>query len=164
MKRLLPLLLLAALLAGAERGHAEDKAVSKESALKAIEVFEGDPSSPEGRTASATLMAFAQKSDAVKIYLSRDVVPWTKDRDAADADTRDMLLVAYVAGNIHSQLTTGKAEDDPYSGWQQVFNTYEQLQMINPTVKVKEVEDLKKREKDGTLRAYAAEMLAKSRG
>jgi hypothetical protein len=154
------LLIVAVLFADTATAHAA-KPVSKEDALSAIVTFQKDPSSKEGFAAAATLISFAQNSSAVRIYLSRDAIPWLKDRNAEDADTRDMLIGAYVAGNIRSQLTRGKPEDDPYAGWQQVLSTYAQLQAINPTVKLSEVDKLKDKEKNGSLRTYAEQVRAK---
>lgn len=142
-------------------GAAPTGAVSKDTVLKAIEVFQKDPSSTEGLTAASTIMSFAQKSDSVHVALSKAVVPWLKKQDAPDADTRSMLLAAYVAGDVRAQLQSGKAEDDIYAGWQQVLATYDQLRQINPTVKLPEIDELKNKEKAGTLHSYAAEVQKK---
>ena len=157
------LVLMLLLVGGAISTFASPKLASKEEALQAIATFQKDPSSREGLTAAATFTDFARKSDAVQISLSKAVVPWMKGHDEPDADTRNMLLAAYIAGNIHAQLTHDKVQDDPYAGWQQVLLTYEQLQQINPTVKFSEVDDLKSKEKAGTLRAYATELLEKQK-
>lgn len=161
MKYLPAAFLLGALIFASMEGGRADSGVSKDAVLKAIAVFQKDPSSTEGLTAASTIMSFAQKSDSVHLALSKAVVPWVKKQDAPDADTRSMLLTAYVAGDMHAQLQSGKAVDDIYAGWQQVLATYEQLRQINPTVKLPEIDDLKAKEKDGTLRAYAAEMQKK---
>jgi len=139
-----------------------DKTVSKDAALKAIEVFQKDASNAEGVAAASTIMAFVRTSDTVRVSLSKAVVPWLKGgSEAPDADTRGMLLTAYVAGNIHSQLISGKPGDDVYAGWQQVLATYAQLLEINPAAKVQEVDDLKKKNADGKLRAYADQVQRK---
>jgi hypothetical protein len=135
-----------------------DKSVSKNAALEAIAVFQKDASSAEGVAAASTIMSFARSSDAVHLSLSKAVVPWLKGQDAPDADTRGMLLTAYVAGNMQAQIKSGKAADDVYAGWQQVLATYAQLVQINPAAKLPEIEELKKKEAAGALRAYAAEV------
>jgi len=139
------------------------QAVSREAALQAIEVFQKDPAGTDGLTAATTIMAFVQKSDEVHLSLSKAVVPWLKSKDAPDADTRSLLLTAYVAGNARAQLQSGKAEDDVYAGWQQVLSTYAQLQHINPTVKLPEIDDLKAKEKGGTLHSCATTILAQQK-
>ncbi len=159
----LPLIFLVVALAGWTVGGdaATTESVSKDAVLAAIVIFEKDPSSKEGFAAASTIMSFAKKNGAVHLSLSKAVVPWFKGGDASDADTRSMLLTAYVSGNIRSQLQSGKAEDDIYAGWQQVFLTYDQLHQINPTVKLPEIDALKDKEKAGTLRAFAATLQSK---
>jgi hypothetical protein len=160
--KILPVALLLGLLTLAGTGAAwADKHVSKADALEAIAVFSKDPSSKEGFAAGATILAYAKSSDSVHVYLSKDALPWLKDQNADDADTRDMLVTAYLAGNLRSQITKGNSYDDPYAGWQQVFLTYAQLKAINPTVKFSEVDDLKEKDKNGSLRLYAQEIAAK---
>jgi len=136
------------------------KPISKATVLSAISTFQKDPSSKEGFAAGATIMAFTKSSSTVRVALSKAVVPWLKGPDESDADTRDILLSAYVAGNVESQLKSGHAQDDIYAGWEQVLTTYAQLLHINSAAKISEVDDLKKRETDGTLRDYANEVAA----
>jgi len=162
VKNLLHLLVLVVLLlTGAVGAGAADKAASKADVLSAIVVFQKDPSSKEGYAAAETIINFAEKSDAVRISLSKAVVPWLKDKDASDADTRNILLGAYVAGNVGAQLKSSKPVDNVYAGWEQVLVTYAQLLQINSAAKITEVEELKQKDADGTLRAYAAEIAGK---
>jgi len=160
--RALLLLLGVLLLANVEAAPA-DGAVSREAALKAIDVFQKDPSSAEGFAAASTIMGFAEKSSTVRIALSKAVIPWIKGQDAPDADTRNMLMSAYVAGDLAAQLKSGKAEDDVYAGWKQVLATYAQLHAINPTVKLPEIDALKDKEAAGTLKAYATGVQAQQK-
>ncbi|MCE0496667.1 MAG: hypothetical protein LV481_01785 [Methylacidiphilales bacterium] len=161
MKNLAAIFVLGALLGASVTRASAERTVSRDEVLKAISVFQADPSSQQGSEASETILAFARTSDAVHISLSHAVVPWVKKGDSPDADTRNMLLAAYVAGNVSSQLKSGKAHDDVYAGWEQVLTTYAQLLAINPAAKISEVEDLKDREADGKLQAYADEVSGK---
>lgn len=131
------------------------KPVSKDEAMKAITLFQTDPVSKEGLAAIRVFMSFADHSDKVRVSVSQATVPWLKDKDASDADTRDILLGAYVAGNLESQLKSGKSADDVYAGWEQVLTTYAQLLHINSAAKITEVEVLKKKDADGELHDYA---------
>ena len=150
-------LLLVLTLTGAVAAGPE-KAVTKDEALKAITVFQTDPVSKEGFAATAVFMSYAMHSDKIHISLSHSVVPWLKDKDASDEDTRKLLLGAYVAGNLESQLKSGKAVDDVYSGWEQVLTTYAQLLRINSAAKIAEVDELKRKDANGVLRDYANEV------
>jgi hypothetical protein len=155
MKKLAAVFMFGALLAAGAGWAGADKTVSRDEVLKAIAVFQADPSSRQGADAAGTIFAFAKTNDAVRISLSHAVAPWMKKNDAPDADTRGMLLAAYVAGNLNSQLKSGKSHDDVYAGWQQVLATYAKLLAINPAAKISEVEQLKDKEAEGRLQAYA---------
>ena len=135
-----------------------DPTVSKVQVLSAIDAFQKDPASKDGFAAAATIMSFAKTSPLVHISLSKSVAPWLTDKDASDADTRTILLSAYVAGNVDAQLKSGKPVDDVYSGWEQVLTTYAQLLHINSAAKIQEVEELREKDEHGELRAYAAEV------
>jgi hypothetical protein len=157
MNRLAVVFALGAVL-GTGDVRAADQPVSRDEVLQAITVFQTDPTSHQGSDAAETIIAFARTSDAVHISLSHEVVPWMKNGDPPDADTRTMLLAAYVAGNVSSQLKSGKVHDDIYAGWQQVLTTYAQILAINPAAKISEVEDLRSREAAGKLQSYAEEL------
>ncbi len=107
-----------------------DQTVSKTEALKAIDTFQKDPSSKEGFAAAATFMAFAQKSPLVHISLSRTSLRGSRKTQLMPIP-REILLNAYVAGNLEAQLKSGKAVDSIYAGWEQVLTTYAQLLHIN---------------------------------
>ena len=163
MKFFAPLFLFAFLvLAGGVLARA-DKPVSKAAALDAIKVFQNDPSSKEGFAAGATILSFAKASRAVHLSLSKATAPWVKGPDESDADTRGILLSAYIAGNVEAQLKGGRSQDDIYAGWEQVLATYAQLLQINSAAKISEVDDLKAKDADGSLRAYAEEIAAGQR-
>jgi hypothetical protein len=137
------------------------KPVSRDEVADSIVAFQKDPTSTEGFAAAAAIMSFAQKSDTVHISLSKAVVPWVKSGDVSDSDTRGILLTAYVAGNVESQIKSGKKADDVYAGWEQVLATYAQLLKINSAAKISEVDELKAKDLDGSLRAYAVEAQGK---
>ena len=138
-----------------------DTPITKAQVLKAINTFQTDPVGKEGFAASAVIMTFARSSAAVHVSVTRDTTPWLTNKDASDADTRNILLTAYVAGNLAAQLKSGHASDDVYAGWEQLLNTYAQLLHINSAAKIEEVEELKKKEADGTLLNYATEVEGK---
>ncbi|HUB67656.1 MAG TPA: hypothetical protein VL981_09245 [Candidatus Methylacidiphilales bacterium] len=158
MKKLAAIFLLGVLGTAGTGEAVADKTVSRDEVLKAIAVFQADPSSRRGADAAETIFTFAKTSNAVRVSLSHAVAPWMKKKDAPDADTRGMLLAAYVAGNLDAQLKSGKNSDDVYAGWLQVLATYAQLLAINPAAKISEVEELKNKEADGKLQAYAEEV------
>ena len=161
MRFSLALLAVLLLMGGATVAKAAGKSVSRDEVLKAIDVFKKEPVTPDGFAAASTIKSFAEHSDTVHVSISKAVIPWMKDSDASDADTRKILLAAYLAGTVEYQLKGGKPGDDVYEGWEQVLATYAQLLHINSAAKIPEVEDLRKKSADGKLRGYAAEVQEK---
>jgi hypothetical protein len=161
MKLILALFLGLLLFVSSSHAVIAAPAVTKAQVLKAIDEFQKDPSSKEGFAAGAIIIQFVKTSPSVHVSVTRDTAPWLTDKNASDADTRNILLTAFVAGNISPQLKSGHPGDDVYAGWEQVLNTYAQLLRINSAAKIEEVEDLKKKEADGTLLNYATEVEAR---
>ena len=155
MKFFAPLTLVLLLLCAATSTVLADKTASKADIMKAIETFQKDPSSKEGFAAAAVIINFAKTSPVIRISVTHETTPWLTDKNASDADTRNILLNAYIAGNVKAQLKLGHPLDDVYAGWEQVLDTYAQLLRINSAAKIEEVDELKKKDADGALQAYA---------
>ncbi len=133
---------------GAEPGDS----ISKETVLKAIAAFRRDPTSELGRGSSAIILRFANDSPDVLVTLSPKSMPWIEDKPPVAEGP--LLLAAFIAGNVRSQLARGTAKDDSLAGVEQVIETYRQLQRANPQLKIPSVErlvDLAERDK---LREY----------
>ena len=75
-----------------------------------------------------------------------------------EARVRALLMAAYFAGDIKSQLKKRRPADDPYSGWLAAIRAYRQIQRKQPEIVIPEVEDLISREQAGTLRAAAEKL------
>ena len=151
-------LVLVVTVAHAEKAPPAPSSAPKSDILKTIGVFQKDPITPAGFKAGEKVMAFAKTSPQVSVSISHATVPWYKGKDETDADTRHILLTAYVAGNIAAQLKSGKRQDEIYAGWLQVLATYGQLLRINSAAKVSEVDNLLKKQTEGTLQSYAGEV------
>lgn len=136
-------------------GSAWADAISKEDALKAVATFEQSPLSDEGEAAAAVITQFASESDAIKMTLTEEIISWLGDGENAPyRRQRAVLLGAYFAGNVKSQLNGGKAVDDPYSGLVQVVATYHQLRQADPGFKLPEIEKIEAMKEKSQLRAH----------
>ncbi|MDX2226906.1 MAG: hypothetical protein SFY92_07445 [Verrucomicrobiae bacterium] len=169
MKTLLPslltlLLLLSPVLLVAE-SEKKEKDETKPETISAKEVsalildFEADPLGDKGKRAAALILDFANTSEEVQMTLGKHVLPWYGKITDSDFESRDTLMLAYISGNIKSQLKNKKPADDPYAGWVQVFLTYRQLQKRNPKLVIAEVEELLKVNSKGQLRSFADKTL-----
>lgn len=133
--------------------------VSRPEVLAAIAVLEHDITAPEAVKAATTVMRFGKESNDVLITVGLDTMPWMRtDVSRSEARVREMLMAAYCAGDIKSQLAKRRAEDDPYRGWLAVIKAYRQIRQKQPEVRIPEVEELIEKEQAGVLRQEADEL------
>jgi hypothetical protein len=145
------LLLLAAEPSTQPAGGATDKATIRA-------VIDDFLKSPANDHRARQIMKFAQDSDDVLISLDSMVVNWM--RHQPKYEQADMLLAVFVAGNVRSQLESGKVADDSYAGLQEVFRVYRDLQQKQSALKIPEIESLIEKDKAGTLKSFIAERAA----
>ncbi len=131
-------------------------AVSKEDARRAIAIFRRDPLNSQGEMTRPIILKFAEDSPDVEISLSDKRLSWVGNK-AVPEETSQLLVVAYVAGDVQSQLDSGKTKDDPVAAAEQVITTYGQLKRANPELRVREVEELIRLQKQGKLAEHYKE-------
>lgn len=134
---------------------ADNPVITKEMALKAIGVFRDDPLSEDGRAAAAIIILFVEKSPEVVVDLNRKAFPVFGAPGVSQKET-SLLLAAFAAGNLDSQLLRGVRKDDAYAGDLQMIETYRQLQKKNPKLKIAAVEKMAEMERRGELKRYLA--------
>jgi len=134
---------------------------SKHDVLLAINVLEKNITSPEARDAAKTVVVYAQESEDVMVDIGQDQLPWIGERwgldKAREQNNQSLLLAAFVAGNIRSQIKNDKAEDDTYSGWVFAIDAYKRLRTKAP-FRSPAMETLLKMEDDGTLLQHARDV------
>lgn len=129
-------------------------AITKEIALKAVTAFcAADPFSEDARTYAAILLRFTDEDQDVLIKISQKVVPFLKSKTLSQQEIA-IVLGAFVAGNLDSQLLRGRKKDDAYAGELQVMETYRQMQKKKPKLRIPEIEKLIELESKGQLRSY----------
>jgi hypothetical protein len=116
----------------------------------------------EAVDAAKVIVNFAEQSEDVQISISPKTVPWLKEKwglePQEEQSLHSMLLAAYLAGNIKSQLASGKPADDPYAGWVFVCRGYKQFRS-KVTFSSSSIDSLERRRIEGTLRQYARDVL-----
>jgi hypothetical protein len=133
--------------------------VTRHEVLAAIAVLENDVTSADAIAAAATVARFGQESDDVLITVGAETLPWVQtDVPEAEAKIRALLMAAYFAGDIKSQLEKHRPVDDPYRGWLSVIRAYRQILKKHPDMVIPEVEELARKEKAGTLKHEADEL------
>lgn len=159
MKTTRRILLVAALAAAAFRADAATP--TKHEALVAIEVLEKNVTGPEAKEAARTVMTYAQDSDDVMVNIGQNEVPWVGEKWGLESEQelsfQSVLLAAFVAGNVRSQIKNDRAEDDTYSGWIFAIKTYARLRAKAP-FRSASLDQLTQMQAEGTLLRHAREV------
>jgi hypothetical protein len=104
---------------------------SKQEALQAISVLEKGLLGPKAPEAAKTVVVYAQLSDDVLVDIGPEQLPWATEDWGLDRDREirlhSLLVAAFVAGDVKTQITNEKAEDDTYSGWLFAIEAYRRL-------------------------------------
>ena len=138
---------------------------TKHEVLQAIAVMEKSVSSPEAVDAAKLIVVYAQVSDDVMVDIGPDQLPWVneawgleKDRETA---LQSLLMAAFVAGNVKSQIRNDRAEDDTYSGWIFVIGAYNRLRQ-KEHFSSPSIDSLLRMQSSGTLLQHAREVEARA--
>jgi hypothetical protein len=139
---------------------AKAEPVTRREVLAAIAILEKDVTGTEAVDAAAVVARFGKESDAVLITVGVETLPWVKtDVSEPEAKVRALLMAAYFAGDIKSQLEKRRPADDPYRGWLAAIKAYRQILKKQPDMVIQEMEDLMAKEQAGTLKAAAEKLL-----
>ena len=133
--------------------------VTKAVAVKAIAEFREHPLSEEGRFAAGKVITFAEQSPDVTVHIANPLVPWL--HDGIDERYRSLMLGAYIAGNVQSQLDHGAKKDDPYSGMLVVFEVYRQIKKADKGCHIPEIEKFMELDVKEELKVHLERVLQK---
>jgi hypothetical protein len=134
---------------------------SRHDVLVAISVLEKNVTGQDAVDAAKTIVVYAQDSDDVMVDIGPGQLPWVSEEwgldKARELECQSMLLAAFVAGNIRSQIKNSRTEDDTYSGWVFAIGAYNRLRAKGP-FRSPSIEELSRMEADGTLLQHAKEV------
>jgi hypothetical protein len=138
--------LLSALLAALVPGSspAAEPPITEKDVREAIATLMARPLTPAGEAAAKKIAVFAVKSKDVVVVLGEEM-PWLKKKPKHGM----LLMSAYIAGSVRSQLDTGVMRHDPYSALLSVFRLYRVLRKEDPKYRVPEIEALLKLHEEG---------------
>jgi len=143
---------------------AQAEKISKDIALKAIEIFENEPLSQDGEGAASIITEYASESEDIDIVISDKIITWLVSNDKDPYyKYRAILLAAYLTGNVKSQIVQGVAQDDPYSGLNQVLKTYHQLQKQDMSFNLQEIEEIQKLKNNKHLKEHIKKVLSNTK-
>ena len=136
---------------------------SRQQALDAISVLEKNPTGPQATQAAKTVVVYAQMSDDVMVDIGPEQLPWASEEWGLDKERElslhSLLVAAFVAGDVKTQLRNDKAEDDTYSGWLFALEAYRRLK-AREDFRSPSLEALSKMQADGKLRQHARDVHA----
>ena len=123
----------------------------------AIDALEKDPMSAREKGHTATIIKFAEDSPDVSVSLDPAFLPFTDRKENGDDKNAPLLLAAFVAGNVRSQLDSKKNADDTHAGLLTTFKVYHKIREAHPDYKDARLEELEAMEKSGKLKDHIAE-------
>jgi hypothetical protein len=135
---------------------AADAKIDKAQFMAAVERFMANPTTGDDAKAIGT---FAEESQDCLVGLSPNVLTWMKHKPPYKQNP--VLTVGFIAGNVKSQLDSGKNADDPHAGLLSAIKVYDKLRDADNSVKIPEIDEMIALEKKGELKAWA-EKAAKS--
>jgi len=135
------LLLMAALLIAAPFCRAVDVDwgnLKKETVMNAISSFDSNPGNMDGEIAGSVIISFAEASTNVTVNIDAGFLPWMHREPVVRRG--ELLLVAFVAGNIRPQLKSGIDQDQPVDGILFMCRVYTALRKENLIAEIPEPE------------------------
>lgn len=139
----------------APAGSAAEPVLLESTVRQAIERFRAEPTSAAGRRSAAMIVKFAEKSPLVDVVIGPKSVPWLSEQ--VDSSLSTLLLAAFVAGNVQSQLDRRVRKDDTRAGVEQVLETYAKIRRSEPKFRVASIDKLAELKASGGLADYLAE-------
>ena len=112
-------------------------------------LFLNDPSNRSARDWARLIMLYTLDRPNADVVLGREELSWA-GIDKEDARSL-LLLAAYAAGNIQSQLNSGVKRNDRYSGVLTLFRVYRALREQDEKFEVSAVDNLLALHQEGKL-------------
>lgn len=136
----------------------DPKDISPEVVLKAIKLLEADPIEANTAGTNALIIIFTTASSDVIAEISSDYLPWLKQKK--NIENADILLTAFIAGNIKPQLIKKIKKDHPFEGVKFMLNIYAKLRKDNKIQAIPKLDEWNKLE-DDDLKKIIGEIKAK---
>lgn len=129
---------------------------------KHIEHFLSDPFTDTSETEMDAIAVFANQSKDIEVDISTKVCFWTLSD--MDGKAKEILLAAFLAGNVRSQLDTATKQDDSYSGMVQVLRVYRALKQRDPKYKDAGLDKFAGLQAKGELNQHILDLRAEATG
>ncbi len=142
-------------------GKTSVDANTKEAVLNAVKALEDDPLA-SGTLAAPAIMIYAKDSEDVTVSLNPSALPWLEAGERLPHN--DLLIAAFIGGNVRRQLLDAKLEDSPVDGLRCVFKAYAKIRESEPSFRSPAIERLIRLDAAGKLQdSLKSESLAAPR-
>jgi hypothetical protein len=119
-----------------------------------IETLLRNPTSDAAKSAGAEIIEFAGESPKYHVKLEVGYMPWVKDRNLPQGS--QILLAAFVAGNLREQMRKGSSTPEPYAGVLAALEVYQKVKRSNGAFHIPKAEQFLAMERAGTLKSHIA--------
>ncbi len=119
--------------------------------LVAIKTFKKNPLDDEGDIAMKNIVDFAESSEDITVTIDAKYCPWINE---GENKNDHILLAAFIAGNIESQLEKSEQNNCTYDGILQEISTYKYLRKKKAIEQIKSLENWIKLQQSGSLKKY----------
>ena len=125
-------------------------AMTDAEAAVVIDRFLADPLSPSERQSAAKILQFAEESPTHEVTVDVKYMPWLKETPPPEGS--ELLLAAFMAGNLKEQIKKNTTKSEDYAGALAVLEVYRKLQ--EKKIVIPELDHWIELEKQGTLRSF----------
>jgi hypothetical protein len=119
-----------------------------------IETLLRSPLSDAAKSAGAEIIEFAGESPNYHIELEVAYMPWVKDRALPKGS--QILLAAFIAGNLREQMRKNSSTPEPYAGVLAALDVYQKIKRADGEFHIPKAEKFLAMERDGKLRQHIA--------
>lgn len=117
-----------------------------------IDTLLRNPMSDAAKEAGAQIIQFAGESPNYHVDLEVGYMPWVKDKGLPKGS--QMLLAAFIAGNLKEQMRKNSSRPEPYAGVLAAIDVYQKIRRSDSNFRISKVEKFIAMQQQGTLRAY----------
>ncbi len=137
---------------------AKATAVSEAQFQRASQALLEEPLNQVAKEHIKTIMTFTAQTPKAAVVIGDEEMKWF----GKDDERQGLLMAAFLAGNVQSQLNSGVVRNDRYSGLLSLFKVYRALRAKDKDFKIAAVDEALKLHSEDKLLRHVLELEAKS--
>jgi hypothetical protein len=129
-----------------------DAAISDADAAPIISAFLTDPLSQASQDAARQINQFCEESPDHEVVIDAKYMPWLGS--SKPPEKSEILLVAFMAGNLKAQIEKKTSKPEPYAGALAVIDVYNKIRANTMGYRVSSIDQWISLEKQGRLETF----------